>query len=166
MAAGSLWPDTGSGWPKSDTSRLALYLARIFMRGRSFSHHCSRGILCLWSRRSTRPVRPAPTGAGQGPVPTGLASLPPWLPWDAQPPRSRSAAAPCGEDASTTPVAQDASRHAHGTKASTCEASFTYSKSVSFFSSTTGRNTRFLLEMPSTQMDSSVTNLFPVKDVT
>lgn len=73
MAAGSLWPDTGSGWPKSDTSRLALYLARIFMRGRSFSHHCSRGILCLWSRRSTRPVRPAPTGARQGPVPIGLA---------------------------------------------------------------------------------------------
>lgn len=31
----------------SDTSRLALYLARIFMRGRSLSHHCSLGILCL-----------------------------------------------------------------------------------------------------------------------
>ena len=38
---------TCSSWPESDTSKVVLYLARIFMRGRSFSHHCSLGILWL-----------------------------------------------------------------------------------------------------------------------
>lgn len=50
MAAGSSGPRgcTGSSWLASDTSKLTLYLARIFMRGRSFNHHCSLGIRCLW----------------------------------------------------------------------------------------------------------------------
>ena len=49
MAAGSSGPRgcTGSSWLASDTSKLTLYLARIFMRGRSFNHHCSLGIRCL-----------------------------------------------------------------------------------------------------------------------
>lgn len=64
MAAGSSGPRccTGSSWPASDTSKLALYLARIFMRGRSLSHHCSLGILCLqrraWVSRGRGPPAP------------------------------------------------------------------------------------------------------------
>ena len=39
----------------------------------------------------------------------------------------------------------------------------TYSKSVSFFSSATGWKSRFLLLIPSTQTESSLTNLFPIR---
>lgn len=53
MAAGSSWScGMCSSWVDSESSKLALYLARIFMRGRSFSHHCALGILCL--RREAR----------------------------------------------------------------------------------------------------------------
>ena len=66
MVAGSSGPRgcTGSSWPASDTSKLALYLARIFMRGRSFSHHCSLGILCLreGEGRLSRAWAPHPAG--------------------------------------------------------------------------------------------------------
>lgn len=39
----------------------------------------------------------------------------------------------------------------------------TYTKSVSSFSSATGWKSRFLLLIPSTQTESSLTNLFPIR---
>lgn len=91
----------------SDTSRLALYLARIFMRGRSLSHHCSLGILCLrWQW-----VRPLPF-----PHPQPCPALP---------------------------------------------RPGTHSKSVSSLSCTTGWKMMSRLLIPSTQMESSVSNFCP-----